>query len=1363
MVSISVYGVVGEGLAGNTEVLQELFKFIHGLRHGAWLVGGDWNLLPQEIAEYDLTRASGGRVIAPGKEYGREIDFFLAGPAVQADWIEAVQFEETLLPTHDAVRLTLRGPVRLPRVAAVLKPKSPWTGPQLEAMRDVICAGGAAGLERFLGHAGSEAAREAASALAALPGRWAEAGADARQALREWNRSAEAYIWAASTGVKEIPPGGAGRGDEVKVAWRTLRPKVDKTTGADHGAAAARWATTGRRLARLADITATTRPDMGPERANLLARLRRTILQGRLGTEFFDEGWASFVARLAAAGADELRAFAEMASATAQELVRRRRARDEREWAQWCLRALQAGASAACAFARDERPMETAAAEVDGRTLFDPQGVAEVALEAWAGVWGRTGPPHDPTAIHAAREWLSRPGLEQLSSAPLPPLTGDALRKAACSQKGRGCGLDHWTREEVRALPKEAYQALAEVYRLVEDEGAFPPEGRGTIEVLLSKGKGDAALLQRNLGLLPRLYRIWVAARQPEVRQWSRESGHDWSWGSGSGRGSPDAAWQAAFQAETALARGRSYGGVLYDCRQCYERVPLSVAAGSSAKALFPARLARVALAQYAAPRAVRTAGAISSWQSCPGGLVAGCGFAGYILRCVLSGPVAEVQRDAPDAAVRVVADDCHISAEGSAPAVARALAAATAAWKRGIEDTGGELNVDKTVALVNRPPARRAVAAGLAEFGVRTASAARDLGVDAAAAARRSTAVQANRVRTMKAKASRFAIIKGPPRLKRLPARAVLVTGGLYGAAVVGMAAGELRKLRVAVATAIGGRPKGRRCLTAYLAVIGATDPAITLAETTIEHWARAVWSGDVSDEAVGPAWRRSTRKIRSGCLAAAWVRGPVAATIRVVLGLGWKPEAPTKWRLPDGSVLDLTVATPRRARDAAGRAAAVAAWRAGAVSRRDAAGSEEGVDLTNFARASRGADAKRVGALTAIASGAVTTPERRWRQGYQDSPACEECGAASADEVHFFWKCPAGRAPRQKAGFTDEIVDQLVACAPACFLTRGLVPHRWTARRQAAGPCAWGGEPAAADDHCWPYLRTLAGTVATDGAARRPTDARRRRAAWGFYSVALDRTLCGPLPGAAPTVLRAELWALLEVFRRAAPVGDLLLLVDNLIAVNGLGDLIRAGPGKAPWLTGPQCQDADLWRAIADEIAGLPGLAMRVRWVPSHLRDADADPQKAQAKLDKARAQDGWDESWLDHNDRADRAARRGLELNPGEPDELEQDAAVEATDAWTTAALGFMADLVLRAATSQPRRRHRTAWRGPTGRPPGRPRVVWEPGGGPTKGGHRIEQAAGAWRCTLCGRMAVTAGSKRFLRYTRCRVGGGAAAAE
>ena len=356
--------------------------------------------------------------------------------------------------------------------------------------------------------------------------------------------------------------------------------------------------------------------------------------------------------------------------------------------------------------------------------------VAEAALEAWAGVWGRTGPPQEPTAIHDARELLAPPGLEQLSGEPLPPPTGDALRKAACSQRGRGCGLDHWTREGVRVLPKAAYQALAEVCRVVEEEGAFPPEGRGTIAVRLSKGKRDAALLQRNLGLLPRIYRIWVHGRTPAGgSQWSRESGHDWAWGSGSGRGSPDAAWQAALQAETALIWGRSYGGVLYDCCQCYERVPLRVAAGSSAKARSPVRLARAALAQNAAPRAVRTAGANSSWQSCLGGLVVGCGFAGYILRCVLaarSQRYSEMPRKLRSALWPMIATS---RPKDPRRFVARGLAAATAAWKRGIENISGEFNVEKTVALVNRPRARRAVAAALAEFGVRTASVARDLG----------------------------------------------------------------------------------------------------------------------------------------------------------------------------------------------------------------------------------------------------------------------------------------------------------------------------------------------------------------------------------------------------------------------------------------------------------------------------------------------------------------------------------------------------------------------------------------------------------------------------------------------------------
>ena len=106
-----------------------------------------------------------------------------------------------------------------------------------------------------------------------------------------------------------------------------------------------------------------------------------------------------------------------------------------------------------------------------------------------------------------------------------------------------------------------------------------------------------------------------------------------------------------------------------------------------------------------------------------------GCGFAGYILRCVLaarSQRYSEMPRKLRSALWPMIATS---RPKDPRRFVARGLAAATAAWKRGIENISGEFNVEKTVALVNRPRARRAVAAALAEFGVRTASVARDLG----------------------------------------------------------------------------------------------------------------------------------------------------------------------------------------------------------------------------------------------------------------------------------------------------------------------------------------------------------------------------------------------------------------------------------------------------------------------------------------------------------------------------------------------------------------------------------------------------------------------------------------------------------
>ena len=117
------------------------------------------------------------------------------------------------------------------------------------------------------------------------------------------------------------------------------------------------------------------------------------------------------------------------------------------------------------------------------------------------------------------------------------PIAGALEIRSAIKAGGKGCGIDNWSKEELAKQPNESFEALAFVLDAVECEGGFPLELRGALEILQSKGKGPEILDQRNLGLLPRIYRVWAALRQPIVQAWAREHIGDWSWGNCRGRG----------------------------------------------------------------------------------------------------------------------------------------------------------------------------------------------------------------------------------------------------------------------------------------------------------------------------------------------------------------------------------------------------------------------------------------------------------------------------------------------------------------------------------------------------------------------------------------------------------------------------------------------------------------------------------------------------------------------------------------------------------------------------------------------------------------------------------------------------------
>ena len=183
-----------------------------------------------------------------------------------------------------------------------------------------------------------------------------------------------------------------------------------------------------------------------------------------------------------------------------------------------------------------------------------------------------------------------------------------------------------------------------------------------------------------------------------------------WAWGSGPGAGAADAAWQAGAHAECAKARRLSFGAVYFDCRRAYEVLAHGVVGEAASGAKFPAKLAKLALQQYMAPRAVRVASSLSKWTQPRKGIVAGCGLACHLLQCTLRPAAEAVRQAAPEVELRVVVDDAYLENVGLTGRMARSLAEAARAWMTAIAASGGEIHTGKTQVLANTPKARRAL-----------------------------------------------------------------------------------------------------------------------------------------------------------------------------------------------------------------------------------------------------------------------------------------------------------------------------------------------------------------------------------------------------------------------------------------------------------------------------------------------------------------------------------------------------------------------------------------------------------------------------------------------------------------------------
>ena len=100
-------------------------------------------------------------------------------------------------------------------------------------------------------------------------------------------------------------------------------------------------------------------------------------------------------------------------------------------------------------------------------------------------------------------------------------MTGRGLKRILMRMSAKKArGLDHWGPEELRALPVEMLGALACVMNKMECEGRWPEALRQVVVALNPKPKATHEGQLRPIGLLPMVYRLWMAFRRPEAKQW---------------------------------------------------------------------------------------------------------------------------------------------------------------------------------------------------------------------------------------------------------------------------------------------------------------------------------------------------------------------------------------------------------------------------------------------------------------------------------------------------------------------------------------------------------------------------------------------------------------------------------------------------------------------------------------------------------------------------------------------------------------------------------------------------------------------------------------------------------------------------
>ena len=195
---------------------------------------------------------------------------------------------------------------------------------------------------------------------------------------------------------------------------------------------------------------------------------------------------------------EEIGAWALEAKALANEENRRVTAARRKAWNDWVAASWTRSPSKVYVWCKTGRPAPIlSTTDAQGDLLLNPNGVAQEAAEQRGRLWTPLPPTQEPQA----------PPFDDLPR--MPPLTGALLWDVVKHiPRAKTQGLDAWSPDDLKGLPREAYDDLAAVLAQVEAEGKWPAGLSGAIVALLPKKEDHGPLAQRPISLLPMVYKL---------------------------------------------------------------------------------------------------------------------------------------------------------------------------------------------------------------------------------------------------------------------------------------------------------------------------------------------------------------------------------------------------------------------------------------------------------------------------------------------------------------------------------------------------------------------------------------------------------------------------------------------------------------------------------------------------------------------------------------------------------------------------------------------------------------------------------------------------------------------------------------